>query len=104
MPKLTYIPSKFKNYMGPNFTSPKDLTFSWAELCHAAITVGRKNWRDVIKHGTYSVLEILWRIAMVRANLVENSDGRLRKSTSYISLDPSEKGAVSFFFGMRVQP
>jgi hypothetical protein len=100
MPKLTYAPENFGNFMGPVFLSKRQMTFSWSELSRAAMTVGRRNWRDVFKHGTYSALEIMWRLAMLRANLVESESGFLRKSTAYSALDRSEKGTVSFFFGM----
>jgi hypothetical protein len=100
MPKLTYMPENFRRFMGPTFLMKGQIAFSWSELCRAAITVGRRNWRDVFKHGTYSALEIMWRFAMVRANLVESDDGFLRKSTAFTALDRSEKGTVSFFFGM----
>jgi hypothetical protein len=66
--------------MGDAFRQPSDLNFSWDELCKSAVTVGRRNWEDVLKHGTYSGLELLWRLAMVRANLVEDpNDGRSRR-------------------------
>ncbi len=100
MPRLPYKPEQFGRYMGPAFTGPGDIYCSWSEVCRAAITVGRRNWTDVLRFGTYSALECLWRLAMVRANLVEQVDGRLRKSSAFVALDPSEKGAVSYFFGL----
>ncbi len=100
MPRLPYRPEHFGLHMGEPFTQLSEIDFTWDELCWAALTVGRRNWSDVIRHGTYSVLEGLWRIAMVRANLVEESDGRLGKSEAFVALDPSERGAVSFFLGL----
>ena len=69
------------------------------ELLHAAITVGRRSWRDVLAHGRYSVFEICYRAAMLLANL-EQSQGQLRKSSAYRHLDPSEKAAASYFIGL----
>jgi hypothetical protein len=87
--------------MGSAFAQPSNLDFTWAELCKAAITVGRRNWEDVLKFGTYSGLDILWRVAMVRANLREDPNtGRLHRSDVFDALDRSEKGAVSYFLGM----
>src|SRR5437899_644316 len=97
MPGLPYRPEQFGAHMGPALTRPSELQFTWAELCRAAITVGRRNWTDVLRHGTYSLLEAMWRVAIVRANLVEEPDGRLSRSEVFVNLDPSEKGAVSYF-------
>jgi len=66
--------------MGNTFKRPGWVVCGWDEIARAAVTVGRRNWPDVIQHGTYSILEMLWRVAMVRANLVEQPDGRLRPS------------------------
>ncbi len=72
---------------------------TWPELLHAAITVGRRGWHDVLKHGRYSLFEMLYRAAMLRANL-RRSQGRIRKSDAYHGLDPSEKAAASYFIGL----
>ncbi len=77
----------------------RSTTTTWPELVHAAITVGRRGWCDVLKHGKYSLLEMLYRAAMLRANL-RRSQGRIRKSDAYHGLDPSEKAAVSYFIGL----
>ena len=72
---------------------------TWPELVHAAITVGRRCWRDVFQHGRYSAFEICYRAAMLRANL-QHSHGQLRRSDAYRHLDPSEKAAASYFIGL----
>lgn len=72
---------------------------TWPEMVHAAITVGRRCWRDVFQHGRYSAFEICYRAAMLRANL-QHSHGQLRRSDSYRHLDPSEKAAASYFIGL----
>jgi hypothetical protein len=54
----------------------------------------------VLRHGTYSVLEALWRVAIVRANLIQESRGRIAQSSAFRGLDPSERGAVSYFLGL----
>jgi hypothetical protein len=47
-----------------------------------------------------TALEFLWRAAVVGANLRQLGDNRpLLQSDQYRGLDPSEKGAVSFFLG-----
>lgn len=99
MPIIPYKPENFGTYAGPLFRNPGELTVSWEELCWAAITVGRRNWPDVTAHGLYSRFEIQWRIAMLWANLIEKPNGKLAKSDAFHNLDPSEKGAISFFIG-----
>ena len=76
-----------------------DIATTWYELLHAAITVGRRSWDDVLTHGRYSVFEICYRAAMLLANL-RQSQGQLRKSDAYRYLDPSEKAAASYFIGL----
>jgi hypothetical protein len=100
MPRLRYTPELFGRYMGAAFARPAEIVFSWDELCRSAITVGRRRWSDVSQFGTYSVLESMWRVGMIRANLVEEANGRLRKSGAFVNLDPSEKSAVSYFLGV----
>lgn len=100
MPILNYTPGFFGKYWGKHLTAPSYIEFTWAELCKAAITVGRRSWKDVLLYGNHSAFEILWRLAMLRSNLVEDAAGYLRPSKAFEALDPSEKGAVSFFLGM----
>jgi len=76
-----------------------DIATTWDELLHAAITVGRRSWHDVLAHGRYSVFEICYRTAMLLANL-QQFQGQLRKSDAYRYLDPSEKAAASYFIGL----
>jgi hypothetical protein len=76
------------------------LTFSWSQLIWAAITVGRAGWQDVLQHGVFSRFEIVYRVAIVCANLFEGSSGSLVKTQAYVRLDPSEKGAISYFLGL----
>lgn len=50
---------------------------------------------------TRPLLEMLWRIGMVSANVRPTADGsRWTRSDAYDRLDPSEKSAVSYFLGM----
>jgi hypothetical protein len=56
--------------------------------------------RDVLQFGTYSGFEIIYRTALLYANLRETVCGHLSRSDAYDGLDPSEKGAVSYFLGL----
>lgn len=77
------------------------LETSWDELIWAAVTVGRPNRQYVFKHGQASVYEALFRLSLVRMALQQRPAGRrLRRTEAAKTLDPSEKGAVSYFLGM----
>jgi hypothetical protein len=91
-------------YLASDFPSPApfdmegSLKVTWEDLLHAAITVGR--WRkDVLSHGRYSVAEVAHRAMCFRAYL-DIDDGALRHTSAYRSLDPTEKGLVSYYVGM----
>ena len=86
---------------GPEYGMNGDgsIATTWPELVHAALTVGRRGWRDVLRHGRYSLFEMCYRTAMLLANL-QGSQGQIRKSDAYHALDPSEKAAASYFIGL----
>ena len=86
---------------GPVKNGHGSIATTWPELVHAAITVGRRGWRDVLKHGRHSFLEITYRATMLRANL-QRSEAYIVKTDAYHSLDRSEKAAVSYFIGLTV--
>lgn len=78
----------------------RKVTFPFPELVWAATTVGRKGWRDVFRHGVYSIFEFRYRALIIYANLRLNGSRAVIKSEAYRSLDPSEKGAISYFLGL----
>ena len=73
---------------------------NWFDVTWAAVTVGRRNLHDVFRHGRASWFEAVYRAHMTWANLKTDSNDRLRRTLPYKNLDPSEKGAVSYFLGM----
>ena len=77
------------------------LSFSWSDLLWAAITIGRPNTAYVFQHDDASIHEALFRLSLVRMALeqVPFSD-RLHRTDAFRALDPTEKGAVSYFLGM----
>lgn len=81
-----------------------DLKPTWGDLIWAAITVGRPNRYHVFRHGEASLYEALFRLSLIRMTLEEHGHRsvRFRKTTAAQTLDPSEKGAVSYFLGMAV--
>jgi hypothetical protein len=46
------------------------------------------------------MFEMVYRIAIIYANLIESDDGRVVRSAAYEGLDPSEKSAISYFLGL----
>ncbi|KQX02979.1 hypothetical protein ASD01_16970 [Ensifer sp. Root423] len=75
----------------------------WASMLWGAITVGRRSWFDVVRFGSASLMEIVWRCAMARANIQTHLSGgttHFRTTSAFDSLDGSEKGAVTYFLGL----
>lgn len=96
------------NYRADGFPpgSPSHLTGSWHyiepiwnDIVWAAASVGKNGFLDVFAHGPFSLDEMRFRTYMMYANLRQVGTN-LARSGAYDDLDPSEKGAVSFFFGM----
>ncbi len=78
----------------------EDVAISWPDMIWAAVTVGRRTWADVMAHSVYSYFEAIYRICILRANLRTQAGGFFARSSAYNNLDPSEKGAVSYFIGL----
>ena len=100
MPKLKYIAKGFPPNLGERLYGYNLIEVPWEELIWAGITVGRKSWEDVIQYDYYSFLEIIYRIAILKANLGSSPQGEFIKTDAYKSLDPSEKSAISYFLGL----
>ena len=79
------------------------LNFNWSDLLWAAITIGRPNTAYVFQHGSASFHEALFRISLIKMALKQIPfSPRLNRTDAYRALDPTEKGAVSYFLGMAV--
>jgi hypothetical protein len=76
--------------------STGDHNVGMARLVWAATTIGTTPFGPRLHAGR--ALEVQWRAAMIRA-AIEPYGGILGRSLRYSRLDPSEKGAVSFFLG-----
>lgn len=100
MPLIQYTPQDFAAHHGSHLQQSQDFNLSWAELIWAAISVGRAELFHIIRHGDYSLFEICYRVAILFANLRELDSGRVTRSAAYDGLDPTEKGAISYFLGM----
>jgi hypothetical protein len=66
----------------------------------SAISVGRAELIHIVRYGQFSLFEIAYRSAIIFANLCDDGAGRIKRSQAYDGLDPSEKGAVSYFLGL----
>jgi hypothetical protein len=100
MLKLTYKATEFPKGAPPELSGTHTLEFEWSELVWAAISVGRAGFGELFKFGLYSTFEMVYRSALVYANLRETIPGYLTRSAAYRALDPSEKGAISYFLGL----
>jgi hypothetical protein len=96
MPRINFRLDGFQPALQPQLL----LVCEWIDLLWAAITVGRREWHHVVMHGIYSRYEIAYRACLLFANLTEAPGDHITRSNAYNALDPSEKGAVSYFFGL----
>jgi hypothetical protein len=100
--KIEFDSEKFPAASGVT-NGPAVLETSWDELIWAAVTVGRPNRQYVFRHGEASMYEALFRLSLIRMALHQRAGGyRLRRTEAAKTLDPSEKGAVSYFLGMAI--
>lgn len=99
--RIDYEAVSFPSASGINTTSGS-LHVSWDDLLWAALTIGRPNRACVFAHGQSSLYEAIFRISLLRMSLEQSGPRarRLRRTAAARSLDPSEKGAISYFLGM----
>ena len=94
--RLEVEASHFPRGSGLNRTS--SLSLGWEEVLWASMTVGKAP-KDLLRHGRYSVAEMVHRVSCLSA-YYQVRMGRLALSTAFKDLDPSEKGIVSYYTGM----
>ena len=79
------------------------LTTSWDDILWAALTIGRPpSFAYLFRHGKASLYEALFRLSLIRMAIEQDNSGRLKRTDAFAALDPSEKGAVSYFLGMAI--
>jgi hypothetical protein len=78
------------------------LPTDWDDILWAAMTVGRPNRYYVFRHGDASAYEAVFRVSLTRMTLQQSGprSTRLQRTEAYRTLDPTEKGAVSYFLGL----
>lgn len=64
------------------------------------MTVGKASPQHLLQHGTSSVFDLIARFGILYASLQESPAGALYRTGAYGVLDPSEKGAYSYFLGL----
>ena len=97
------IPYTSRDFPGGTIAGSGHLQTEWDDLLGAALTVGRPNTAYVFAHGDPSYYEALFRLSLVRMALEQRSfSGALYRTDAFRSLDPTEKGAVSYFLGMTI--
>ena len=97
------IPYTSRDFPSGTIADKGNLQIGWGDLLWAALTVGRPNTAYVLAHGNASYHEALFRLSLVRMALEQRPfTGSLDRTDAFRSLDPTEKGAVSYFLGMAV--
>lgn len=100
--KIAYNASNFP--VTPGFVPTNGDSFlscSWNDLVWAAITTGKPENTFLFLHRWHSFAEMIVRTYSIYANLLEKKD-RIHRSQLFENLDPTEKGATSYFLGMVV--
>ena len=94
-------------YTATNFaaTSPARLIGShtlpttWTDIVWAAVTAGKSGAAHLLAHRWHSMADVVVRSHTIYANLRQRGV-HVDRSTLYDCLDPTEKGATSYFLGM----
>lgn len=94
------IPYTSENFPPTYNIGSGNLTTFWGEILWAALTVGRPNVAYVFRHDQASLYEARFRLSLIRMALEQDDSGNLKRTDAFVALDPSEKGAVSYFLGM----
>ena len=103
MPMIRYRSKNYPSSSGPGYWYLHSGYYyvRWPDIVYSALTVGRANRFHVHQHGVYSYFEMIYRAAIIYANL-KNYDHQtpLIRTNAYYNLDPSEKSAISYFLGL----
>ena len=99
MPIIEFVATDFSEPLAA-INGANALHVSWPFLVWSAISVGRAGLLHLVQYGEYSLLEMVYRAAILFANLRDDGYGQIRRSEAYLGLDPSEKSAISYFLGL----
>ena len=98
--RIEYEAENFPPSLGVNGSGYLDV--SWDDLVWAAVTIGRPGRAYLFQHGASSVYEAIFRCSLVRMALEQRGARStwFTRTPAFKALDPTEKGAVSYFLGM----
>lgn len=99
MPLIKYKPTNFPAGSPSTLTSTQELSVSWLDLIWGMITVGKFDLLRFLSHSHFNFHEIFFKLHLTFAYLQEH-DNHFQKSAAYESLDPTEKGVISYYLGM----
>lgn len=97
--KIRYEATSFDPAVFPLLVASGDIGCQWRDLVWAAITCGKRCPFYWASHPWHSLAEALARTWSLYAFLAMKH-GRPVRSSLYKSMDPTEKGAASYFLGM----
>lgn len=76
------------------------LATDWNELIWSALTIGRPSRFRFLDQEESALHEAIFRVAAVKMALEQGQLGRFYRTEAFASLDPSEKGMISYLLGM----
>jgi hypothetical protein len=99
MMKIPYAAFNFPAGSPANLVGNQNLTVTWVDIVWSAITAGKPGASHLLAHRWHSLADLVVRSHTIYANLKQRGHD-VDRSTLYDSLDPTEKGATSYFLGM----
>ena len=97
--QIPYTATNFPATSAANLIGTHTLTTSWVDVVWSAITAGKPGASHLLAHRWHSLADIVVRTHTIYANLYQCGQ-YFNRSPLYESLDPTEKGANSYFLGM----
>lgn len=98
---MIVLPVKSENFPSGGPSAQTTISFTKAQLCWAALTVGKRFKADVRSHGVHSTYEARFRWNMVLSALDFSTNlNRATNSNHFDAMDPTEKGGINFYLGM----
>lgn len=96
---VPYVATNFPSPAPPALTGSQTLRCTWTDLVWAAVTAGKPGAAHLLAHRWHSLADIVVRTHAIYANLRQRGT-HVDRSSLYDAMDPSEKGATSYFLGM----
>lgn len=98
MPQVRCIGAGFPGHYN-RLNGPTTIDISWLRLIHAAITVGRRDWWEVMRPWPWWLPMAFWRLHQPFA-ILRRQDGDFVRSPGFDAFDPTEKAHLSNQLGM----